>query len=224
MFYGLRYSIFACSYKKNLNISATNDIYKMDTLHTDVITLIVGHTSTYCELLALMRVNRQLLGLARARCSSIAASACLTTRYYRPAAACTCRPKSVRMQCSALTAAAFCALFAADESERRAGILSAVHIFNDRTEYRTELGLLHRAGGRPAVEFRDGSAMYWVFGQLHRMDGPAMQLDDAGEQKPQLLEYWVRGQRHRADGPAVQCAGRGVAEYWSYGEQVAPPF
>jgi len=64
---------------------------------------------------------------------------------------------------------------------------------------------LHRLDG-PAVEYADGSKMWYVDGQLHRLDGPAFEAADG-------CKYWyVDGQLHRLDGPAVQYAdGR---KYW----------
>ena len=40
-------------------------------------------------------------------------------------------------------------------------------------EHRNEKGQLHRVDG-PAVEWPDGTREWWVNGQLHRVDGPAI--------------------------------------------------
>jgi len=68
------------------------------------------------------------------------------------------------------------------------------------------MNIIHRLDGRPAVQYADGSKMWYVDGQLHRLDGPAFEAANG-------CKYWyVDGQCHRLDGPAVQYAdGR---KYW----------
>ena len=56
--------------------------------------------------------------------------------------------------------------------------------------------VLHRENG-PAVEYADGSKIWYQNGQLHRTDGPA--IDRANGHK----EWWQNHQPHRTDGPAV---------------------
>jgi hypothetical protein len=58
-------------------------------------------------------------------------------------------------------------------------------------------GELHRVDG-PAVEWDDGSKEWWLNGKQHRVDGPA--VEDADGSK----EWWLNGQRHRVDGPAIE--------------------
>ena len=73
-----------------------------------------------------------------------------------------------------------------------------VEVFKDKTEwYDFESGELHRLDG-PAVEYADGGKFYWINGKRHRLDGPAVEYADG------LKRYYVDGKRHRVDGPAVE--------------------
>ncbi len=80
----------------------------------------------------------------------------------------------------------------------------------------TKTGFLHGStyialmGQRPAAE---GAQMWYLNGQLHRLDGPATIWADGG------LEWWVNGQRHREDGPAVIDADGGL-EWYINGEYI----
>lgn len=67
---------------------------------------------------------------------------------------------------------------------------------SDVVEWVNELGELHRLDG-PAVECDDGDKEWWVAGMRHREDGPAIEWSDG------VKEWWVAGKRHREDGPAV---------------------
>ena len=59
--------------------------------------------------------------------------------------------------------------------------------------------VLHRTDG-PAVEWADGSKLWYQNGQRHRTDGPAVEWADG-------TRYWYQnGQLHRIDGPAVEYA------------------
>ena len=60
-------------------------------------------------------------------------------------------------------------------------------------------GNLHRTDG-PAVEFADGSKLWYQNGKRHRTNGPAVEWVD-GEKS-----WWVNGKLHRTDGPAVEQA------------------
>ena len=60
-------------------------------------------------------------------------------------------------------------------------------------------GQSHREDG-PAIELADGYKSWWLNGQRHREDGPAIELDNGSK-------YWyLNDQRHREDGPAVERA------------------
>lgn len=76
-------------------------------------------------------------------------------------------------------------------------------------------GQRHRVDG-PAVENADGEKQWWVRGQLHRDDGPAIEYANSNK------EWWVRGQRHRVDGPAVEYAN-GHKEWWVNGKRQNDP-
>jgi len=69
---------------------------------------------------------------------------------------------------------------------------------------------LHRLDG-PAVEYADGSKMWYVDGQRHRLDGPAIEWADGSK------AWYVDGQCHRLDGPAVQYTD-GSKEWWIDGK------
>ena len=71
---------------------------------------------------------------------------------------------------------------------------------------------LHRTDG-PAVEYVDGGKEWWLNGNIHRTDGPAFEHGDG-------TKIWcLNGLRHRTDGPAVECAS-GAKEWWLNGEEV----
>ena len=48
-------------------------------------------------------------------------------------------------------------------------------------------GVFHRDGGRPAIVRENGSQEWWVNGQLHRENGPAVELADGQKQ------YYLNG-------------------------------
>ena len=67
-------------------------------------------------------------------------------------------------------------------------------------------GQRHRLDG-PAIEWADGTRSWWVNGQLHRLDGPAVEWASGGRQ------WWVNGQRvdcQSDDDPAFK---RAVLKY-----------
>lgn len=59
-------------------------------------------------------------------------------------------------------------------------------------------GQLHREDG-PAVFLASGTKIWYLNGKLHREDGPA--VERAGGHK----EWWLNGEVHREDGHAVEC-------------------
>jgi len=61
-----------------------------------------------------------------------------------------------------------------------------------------EQALLHREGG-PAVEYADGSMEWYIRGERHREDGPAIFISAYGS-----ASWCIRGQLHRENGPAVE--------------------
>ena len=74
-------------------------------------------------------------------------------------------------------------------------------------------GVAHRDIGA-AMEAADGSFEHWDQGQLHRVDGPAVQRTDKHGRVSR--EWWIRGKRHREDGPAVE-RHDGTREYYRHG-------
>ena len=60
-------------------------------------------------------------------------------------------------------------------------------------------GNLHREDG-PAVEFADGDNYWLLNGKRHREDGPAIEYADGSK------EWWLNDELHREDGPAIEWA------------------
>jgi len=60
-------------------------------------------------------------------------------------------------------------------------------------------GKRHRLD-EPAIEGADGRKEWWVDGKCHRLDGAAIEWADGRK------EWWVDDKRHRLDGPAVEGA------------------
>jgi len=72
-----------------------------------------------------------------------------------------------------------------------------VKISRELTEWCNEKGQLHRLDG-PAIEGSNGSKDWYQNGQRHRLDGPA--FEGANGDK-----YWYQNdQHHRLDGPAIE--------------------
>ena len=66
--------------------------------------------------------------------------------------------------------------------------------------YYNSAGQLHRLEG-PAVEWADGDKLWYQNGQLHRTDGPAVERADG-------TKAWYQNDRlHHIDGPAVAMYG-----------------
>ena len=82
-------------------------------------------------------------------------------------------------------------------------------------EYRDSKGELHRIDG-PAIEYGNGTNVWFVNGLRHRTDGPAIEFPD-GE------KWWyINGLRHRTEGPAVEHSD-GTKEWWVNGIKIDPP-
>lgn len=75
--------------------------------------------------------------------------------------------------------------------------------------WRNNKGELHRTDG-PAVEYVDGSKLWYIKGQLHRTDGPAIEYANGSK------SWYLNNRLHRADGPAVERAN-GSREWWNNG-------
>ena len=80
--------------------------------------------------------------------------------------------------------------------------------YGDRRYYNA-LGQLHREDG-PAVELCNGASFWWQNGQLHREDGPAVEW-------PSGAKHWYQnGKLHREVGPAIEWEG-GAVEWYQNG-------
>tara|TARA_R110002124_G_scaffold49351_3_gene144807 strand:+ start:4109 stop:4621 length:513 start_codon:yes stop_codon:yes gene_type:complete len=80
-----------------------------------------------------------------------------------------------------------------------------VEVDSDGSRYWYLNGQYHREDG-PALELYDGSKYWYLKGKRHREDGPAIE-DSSGS------KYWLlNGRRHREDGPAIEwCDG---SKFW----------
>ena len=66
-------------------------------------------------------------------------------------------------------------------------------------------GQLHREDG-PAIEWANGHKSWWLNGELHREDGPAIEYANGNK-------YWFKNHKlHREDGPAEEWADGD--KYW----------
>ncbi len=75
-----------------------------------------------------------------------------------------------------------------------------VTVDEDKTiRWYNDKGELHRLDG-PAVEMTDGSKLWYVDGKIHRLDGPAIECPDGYKQ------WYVDDKLHRLGGPAVEDA------------------
>jgi len=66
----------------------------------------------------------------------------------------------------------------------------------DRRWY-NEFDQLHRTDG-PAVEYADGTKIWYQNDKRHRTDGPAAEYADGTKR------WYLNGKRHRDDGPAIE--------------------
>jgi len=79
--------------------------------------------------------------------------------------------------------------------------------------WRIEYSLLpHREDG-PAVEYPDGSFIWYYEGLIHRLNKPAFVSADGTK------EWFINGRRHREDGPAVECS-TGEKQWWIGGKLI----
>ena len=62
------------------------------------------------------------------------------------------------------------------------------------------------------IEDADGTREWWVNGELHRDDGPAVENVDGTRM------WWVNGKIHRTDGPAIEYLD-GTREWWFNGQK-----
>ena len=85
--------------------------------------------------------------------------------------------------------------------------LSPTAVLDDGTkEWRDSNGELHRVDG-PAVERPNGDWEWRLEGKRHRVGGPAVEYQGGDDRywKKGRLEWYEEGVFHRLDGPAVVC-------------------
>jgi len=70
-------------------------------------------------------------------------------------------------------------------------------------------GEFHREDG-PAIEYANGSKYWYLNGKHHREDGPAVEY-------PESKYWWLNGKLHREDGPAIEY-NSGIREWWLNGK------
>ena len=79
-------------------------------------------------------------------------------------------------------------------------------------KYYNKAGQLHRING-PAIEYADGTKYWYQNSLIHRTDGPAIEYAD-GE------KYWYQnGLLHRTDGAAIERCD-GIMECYINGEEL----
>lgn len=79
-----------------------------------------------------------------------------------------------------------------------------------RMWYHKETGLLHRDSG-PAVEWADGTKVWYQHGKRHRVDGPALEFNDG-------TKFWMHNDvLHRTTGPAIEWSNN-LKEYFLGGK------
>ncbi len=67
---------------------------------------------------------------------------------------------------------------------------------------------------KPVLEVDEyGTKWWWLNGELHREDGPAVERSNG------YKSWYLNGELHREDGPAVELAN-GYKEWWLNGEEV----
>jgi hypothetical protein len=64
----------------------------------------------------------------------------------------------------------------------------------------------------------DGDKVWYMNGQYHREDGPAIEFADGD------MEWWLNGQLHREDGPAIEWVNDhsdGGKEWYIHGKKLS---
>jgi len=74
-----------------------------------------------------------------------------------------------------------------------------VKVFTNGDKYWYLNGELHREDG-PAIEYADGSKFWYLNDKRHREDGPAIEWANGTK------HWFLNGKYHREDGPAVERA------------------
>ena len=87
-----------------------------------------------------------------------------------------------------------------------------VKVHDDGDKYWYLNGELHREDG-PAVALANGNKYWWLKGKRHREDGPAVEYASG------YKVWYLKGKRHREDGPAVEWAN-GNKDWYLNGKKV----
>lgn len=85
-----------------------------------------------------------------------------------------------------------------------------VKVRNNGSKFWYLNGQTHREDG-PAVECADGTKIWYLNGQLHREDGPAIEYASGTK------SWYLNGQLHREDGPAVEYV-KGTEKWYLNGQ------
>ena len=75
----------------------------------------------------------------------------------------------------------------------------------------SEMTILHRLDD-PAMEYANGTKVWYQNGKCHRLDGPAVERVNGDKL------WYQNDQLHRLDGPAVEHAD-GIKQYYYQGEE-----
>ena len=75
-----------------------------------------------------------------------------------------------------------------------------INVYGNKFYYSDrKMTILHREDG-PAVEYTNGTKVWYLNGTHHREDGPAVEYLDG------YKEWYIDGKLHREDGPAIEYA------------------
>jgi len=73
-------------------------------------------------------------------------------------------------------------------------------------------GEYHREDG-PAIEYTDGSKVWYLNDNCHREEGPAVEYYNGTK------EWYLHGELHREDGPAIEWSN-GSKDWWINGKRL----
>jgi hypothetical protein len=82
--------------------------------------------------------------------------------------------------------------------------------------YKKGTNILHRRNG-PAIETANGDKYFYINGERHREDGPAIERSMFNWF---YKEWHINGKLHRKNGPAVESAN-GYKEWWINGKRLS---
>ena len=88
-----------------------------------------------------------------------------------------------------------------------------VQVFDNGNQKWFQNGELHRLDG-PAIEHANGDKAWYINGERHREDGPAIEYANGDR------SWYINGKRHREDGPAIEHAN-GYKKWYINGECLA---